>query len=220
MVNASVQELYGTLASTYQDYNVKQQTFTLIGGDPPGNTLAVGPGTQFSDFYLLRGVWFQANPGPGVRWVPLLRLASLLERHVYLGPNVSLYYGSVPSAFNLLGGNLEVLPPQSSAGVYMLTYVPTMPLLVGPNDDIAPYWLSTNGWDEFVVLGVAAKALIKEESIESANLLLQMQNGVRERILREAAPRDDNQPGQIADIQRARAWGLNGWNERGGGGWW
>ena len=229
MVNASVQELYGTLCSTYEDYNVKSVTFTLPGGDPPLNQIALGEANvpagyptslpQITDFYLMRALWWQASPAPSTRWVPLLKCAGFLERHRFLGPNVSLYYGSTPSAFLLYGTVLEVLPPASSGGTYMLLYVPQMPQLVGPNEDIAPYWLSVNGWDEYIVLDVAAKALIKEESIESANILLQQKQAVLQRVLKEAAPRDDGQPGMIQDVQRAQQWDLNGYGGRQGG-WW
>ncbi len=218
-INASVQELYGVLCSTYEDWNVKATTLTLTGGDPPANQVSLGQGNTITDFLTLRAVWWQAAPSPGVRWLPLRKCAGLLERHRYLGPNVSLIYGSSPSVYLLYGNVLEILPPQASGGVYQILYVPQMPLLVNPSDDIAPYWLSVNGWDEYVVLDAAAKALIKEESLETASLLLQQKEQLKARILNEAKPRDDGEAGRIQDVQNIRTWDFSG--SRGGDfGWW
>lgn len=220
LINSSVQELYALLTSTYEDYNCKRYQFTLAGGDPPGNVLLVGPGTSVPDFLFLRALWWQAQSGPGIRYLPITRLASMLERARYVGPSISLYYGQVPRVFDLFGQTLEVLPPISSAGTYMLTYVPTMPLLVNPTDTIDQYWLSVLGWDEYVVVDTAAKLLIKEESLDTANLLLQQKAALRARILTEAKPRDDSQPGQIADVEGARRnFGTMGWGSGGAGPW-
>ncbi len=219
MVNASVQELYGTLTSTYQDYNVKRFTFALAGGDPPLNTLLVGPSTQVPDFFQPRGLWWQLSPSPGVRWMRLARLANLLERSRFTTPLISLQYGQMPSAWDLRGNEIEILPPQASGGSYMLNYVPTMPRLLSPDATIDAQWLTINGWDEYVVLDVAAKALIKEESLETANLLLQQKEQLRQRILREAAPRDDSEPGQIADMLGSGPIGMGAWGAFGPFGW-
>jgi hypothetical protein len=220
LVNASVQELYATLTSTYEDYNCKRYQFTLLGGDPPGNVLNVGFGTSVPDFLFMRGLWWQAQTGPGIRYLPLTRLASMLERARYVGPSISLYYGQVTRVFDLYGNTLEVLPGISSAGTYMLTYVPSMPTLVNDSDTIDQYWLSTLGWDEYVVLDVASKLLIKEESLDTAQILTQQKGAIRDRIMREAKPRDDSQPGQIADVEGARRnFGTMGWGSGGAGPW-
>ena len=204
MINRSVQELYGVLTSTYQDFNVRRYPFTLAGGTS-GNFINVGQGTQVPDFLLVRGLWYQVNGGPPVRWKTLLRLNAFVERNMHIGPIISLLYGSVPDCWDLMGNQLEVLPDVSSAGQYLLSYVPIMPQLVQPGETIDQYWLAVNGWDEYVILDAAAKACIKEESLDTAQLLLQQKEQLRQRILREAQPRDDSGPGRIADVKRVRS---------------
>jgi hypothetical protein len=220
-VNGSAKELYGLLCSTYEDYNVSPYQFTLTGGDPPLNTLTLGPGSAVGDFYQARALWRQLTVTPQTRWARLKR-TNLVERNMYTGPTVSLLYGQMPMAWNLLGSALEVLPSASSAGQYLLYYVPAMPSLVQQTDSIDKYWLTINGWEEYVVLDAAAKALIKEESYEAAAVMLQQKSACRERILREAAPRDDSEPARIIDIKSVdRNYGLEGWGGPNGGwgGW-
>lgn len=221
-VNQSLQELYATLCQCNDDWNAVQYQFTLSGGDPPGNTLTIGPGTSVPNFYKPRGVWRMLTVTPSLRWAPLRRLANLIERNQYVGPTISLLYGQIPSAWNLYGNQLEILPPASSAGTYNLLYVPTLPTLVNPTDTIDQYWLTVNGWQEFVTYDVAGKALVKEESLDTAQICFAQAQQVKRRVIEEATPRDDSEPGQIGDVMRVREnFGLGGWGggNEGWGGW-
>ncbi|HZU84171.1 MAG TPA: hypothetical protein VE987_14680 [Polyangiaceae bacterium] len=219
-INKSAQELYGLLASTYQDYNVKSVAVTLPGGSQAGNSFQVGPNqTIASDFFQPRALWLQIGGSP-TPYVTIPRLESLNERNLYVFPNIVPVYGAIPSRWNILGSTIEILPPTVGGNQYVLWYVPALPTLSSDTDSIAQYWLSINGWDEYVTLDAAAKALIKEESLDTANLLLQQKMALRERILREAAPRDISQPQSIVDMNRIRnPWG--GWGAGGmpGPGW-
>ena len=208
-INSGAQELYGIITSTYQDYNAKQFPFTLAGG-ASGNTLLVGPGQTVGDFFMPRALWRQVmSNGASPYWATILRLNSLLERNMNIGPTVSPLYGQMPSYWNLVGNSFEVLPPDASAGTYLLTYVPRMPLMTNDTDTIAQYWLSVNAWDEYIVTYAARKSMLKEES--DAGALTQDLMALRERIIRECAPRDDSQPGKIADVKRVqRNYGFGG----------
>jgi hypothetical protein len=222
-VNDGVQELYGHLTGTYQDYNIKRFQFTLT-GTSAGNTVYLGPGPmpagavgqQVPDFFLPRGVWRQVmSQGASPYFATLPRLNSYFERNMHIGPSINPLYGQMAAYWDIMGNALEVLPPDASAGTYMLTYVPRMPLLVNDGDTIDPYWLSINGWDQYVRKYTAIQALVKEESLETAAYLRSELEVLRQRIIREAAPRDDSQPGKITDVKRVRAnYGFGG-----GGGW-
>jgi len=218
-VNSSVQELYGRLTSTYEDYNVKSYPVALVGGAQGQNQFTVGPGSGVPDFFQPRAFWLQIGGSP-TPYVTIPRLESLAERNLYTFPSVIPVYGAIPSRWNLLGNVIEVLPPSVAGSNYLLWYVPTMPKLVNPTDTIDQYWLTINGWDEYVVLDVAAKACLKEESLDTAQLLLMQKKDIGDRIMREAAPRDISQPRSITDMARVRnPWG--GWGAGGvaGGGW-
>jgi hypothetical protein len=218
-VNASVQELYGALTSTYEDYNVKSYAVTLVGGAQGLNQFQVGPGSGVPDFFQPRAFWLQIGGSP-TPYVTIPRLESFAERNIYTFPSIIPVYGAIPSRWNLMGSTIEVLPPSVAGSSYVLWYVPTMPQLVNPTDTIDQYWLTVNGWSEYVVLDVAAKACIKEESLDTAQLLLMQKKDVAARIMRESMPRDISQPKAIVDMARVRnPWG--GWTSGGiaGGGW-
>ncbi len=218
MVNASAQELYGLLTSTYEDYNVKSYVFALAGGSQANNTLAVGLGSAVADFFQPRAMWMQL-PGGSV-FVTIPRLESLMERNKFVFPAIVPVYGAIPSRWNLLGSNIEILPSNVGGATYTLWYVPTLPQLVNPTDTIDQYWLTVNGWQEYVITDVAAKACIKEESLDTASLLLQQKSALRERIVKEAMPRDVSQPRSIVDMQSVRnPWGGFGGMGMPGGGW-
>lgn len=229
-INKSAGELYGILTSLYEDYNVKSFTTTLAGGSQAGNSIVVGaaPGSVIADFFQPRGVWLQVG-STNAPYVTIPRLESFAERNLYTYPLVVPVYGSIPSRWDLRGSTLEILPQNVGGATYVFWYVPTLPTLVADGDSIDVYWLTVNGWDEYVVLDAAAKALVKEESLETAAFLLQQKEKLRVRIIQEAKPRDVSQPRSIADMSRMRqpfgdlgaGGGIGGWGfgEGGGGGW-
>lgn len=216
-IKASAGELYGILCTTYEDYNVKTYQFTLQGGSEAGNRLAVGPGSAVPDFFQPRYLWVVVQGSPQAPFFPVPRLESKMERHLFTYPAIVPIYGAIPSRWDLTGSTIEILPPTVSGNTYRLGYVPTLPPLVQDTDTIDSFWLTVNGWDEYIILDVAAKALIKEESLDTAQMLLQQKMDLRARILNEAKPRDISQPQAIVDMARVRnPW--NGWGT-GGPGW-
>lgn len=229
MANASLQELYACLTSTAEDYNIRNYDFSLVGGSTQNNTLQVGPATSVPDFFQPRALWLVIAGAPQTPFIPILRLESLMERHLFTTPNIVPVYGAIPARWNLLGSTIEVLPPTVGANAYRLWYVPVLPTFVsGAGTPLDPYWLTVHGWTEYAVLDVAAKALIKEESLDTAQLCLQMKGEIRTRILNEAKPRDVSQPQAIMDVSRVRnpwgGWGNGqpgfGWGDGFGGGNW
>lgn len=228
-VIGSLQELYGVLTSTYEDYNVKQYPFTLSGGSQANNSLNVGPNTAVPDFFQPRALWLQIAGSP-TPFVTIPRLESLQERNLYVFPNIVPIYGAIPSRWNLLGSQIEILPPNVGGASYVLWYVPTLPVFTDTGVTIDKYWLTVNGWQEYAILDAAAKALVREESLDTAQLLLQEKAQLQARILREAMPRDVSGPRAIVDMQRVRmhspwgpggyGWGGGGWGDGGGGACW
>ena len=213
MVNASVQELYAKLTSTNEDYNVQSYAFTLPGNGQ--NSIQVGPGTGVPNFFHPRALWGQFGVGSPSQYVTIPRLESFLERNFFTYPAIVPVYGAVASRWNLIGNMIEILPPGVSGASYLLWYVPTMPVLVNPTDTIDAYWLTVNGWQEYVIYDVAMKSLLKEESLDAAQIMNQLKNEIGMRILTEAKPRDISQPKSIVDMQRVRnPWG--GWGAYGG----
>lgn len=217
-INASAGELYRKLTALYEDYNVNVFNFTLQSGEPL-NALQVGLGSSVPDFDKLRKISVQVQTnGPTPVFVPVLRCGSLIERDRYTSPTLNIYYGNVASAYLFYGNVIEMLPPQSAAGNYRMWYVPRFQALVLDQDTIDGTWMATSGIDEYIVLGAAIKQLIKEESLDTASLLAQQQAQIGAELMKEFAPRDDNQPGKIAQVKRYRSgWPFPG--NDGGPGW-
>ena len=123
-----------------------------------------------------------------------------------------------------------------SGQVIRVHYVPLFTAL-GADSDVANF---LNGWDDYVVVGAALQAALKEESLETAALLQRERAEIEQRIEAEAENRDASGMGSTTDIRgRDTAWSpapyqsppvyrLNGsklwlaWQPRGGIGteWW
>jgi len=219
MVNASAAALYRLLTTSYEDYNVSSFDFTLAGGSP-GNTLTVGPSGTPTDFHKLRKLARLSSSGQGI-YTPVERCASLIEFDLLTAPVVSTYYGNVLVQYALYGATLEIRPAASAGATYRMLYVPVYAPLVDDDDTIDGQWLAQSGIDEWIVVDVARKAMIKEESLDTASLLYAEANDLKTAILKDLAPRDDNTPGRIVDAKRARAaFGPNGgWGGYGGFPW-
>ena len=224
--NRALQELYGVLTSTYEDYNVNAYDFTLAGGSITGNQLPVGPGTAVPDFFQPRALWLNSSGIGPTPFVTITRLPSLNEQNLYSFPSIVPLYGAVPSHWNLLGSNIQIIPVNITSLTYRLLYVPTLPQFTDTQQPLDKYWLTVNGWHEYAMIDVAIKALIKEESLDTAALLEQKKQAQLTRILKECCPRDVSEPRAIVDMKRVRfawpGWGAGniGWDTSGGDGNW
>jgi len=83
-----------------------------------------------------------------------------------------------------------------SAGgtVLNLHYIPAMPDLVSDTD----VFDGVNGYEEYIVVDAAIKALQKEES--DCSLLLAQKDALTKRISASASPRDAGKPEKITDV--------------------
>ncbi len=89
--------------------------------------------------------------------------------------------------------------PSSSAaiGTYRLWYYPLLTVLAGDSSAILA---TLEPWEEFIVLGAAAKCLAKEESDPSG--LLQERSAIAQRIGVLAQNRDMGMPDRIQDVNQ------------------
>lgn len=134
------------------------------------------------------------------------------------GTNTLFALPTSPAMFKLLGVDLQVQssslwvslkpftfqdrnrmglinsPVPMAGQVVRLWYVPALTALSGDSDvtvDIA------NGWEEYIVLDAAMKALAKEES--DVSVLMSRKGAIIERINAEAQNRDAGSPTRIVD---------------------
>lgn len=218
LVNGSAGALYRLLVSTYDDYNLSTYAFTLAGG-VGGNILQVGAGSGVPSFDKLRHISRVVSPvggGSSASYAPVLRADSLMEFDQLSVAGLVPYFGNLTQRvkYFLYGATIEIRPAASAAGSYLLYFVPAFQQLVADTDTIDGTWMATSGIDEYIVLDAAAKAMVKEESLDTAQMLMADRERVKVEILQQFAQRDDNQPGRIQDVKGARtgAWsGFGGW---------
>lgn len=206
LVNSSAAALYRIIGQTYEDYNVQQYPFTL-NGNIGGNTLQVGTGSGVPAFDKLRHISrivVASGQGGVATYAPVLRCDSLMEFDELSAPVLMPYYGSLTQRvkYMLMGQTIEIRPAASAGASYVLYYIPSYQKLVQDTDTIDSTFMNTNGADEYIVLDVAIKALVKEES--DPTLLMADRERVKAEILVQFAQRDDNMPGRIVDAKRAR----------------
>lgn len=211
-INQSIGDLYEKVTNTNQDYNITQEVFQVGSGDGY-NTLNL---LTIPDFWKPRKVdvfvqGFTQDPWKRLKKIPLD------EKQKYTNTLVAPLLQQ-PQIFGycVYGAHLEILPPASASGTYRLWYIPKAPTLVNDTDSIDGVWLSVNGWDEYVALDVAIKALQREES-DVSTLMMQKTERLAS-IVRSASSRDAGEPQKIIDVTGDR-YGYNDPNDHNGG-WW
>lgn len=188
MINASYAELYDLLVQTYEDYFITGPTaFTLVSGDEGVYSLP-------SDFYKLKGVdaggsgnWFELYP---FNWNTRNARNRNLSR---------VYTGDIDKTYRLIGSNLRIEPDDNATGSYQLWYIPSYTALVSDSDSIDSN-ITRNNWEEYIVIDVAMKMLVKEES-DIRPLTVEKQ-AMKRRIESAAGERDIDQPERVSDVNR------------------
>jgi hypothetical protein len=182
-INYAISELRDIITSKVgEDYFATSSVSTL---SSPAETIALP-----ADFYKL--LWVEVLVD-GQRYVKLNRF------EVSEQPNdlYSLVNPATELRYRLRANNIWLSPLSATGGkTIRLWYVPTPIALTGDNDTLEGY----NGWDEYVVILAARKALVKEEQdVSDLNSEIIMMN---KRIEEMAPNRDQAQPMRVYDNQR------------------
>lgn len=164
----SYTELYGLVAEVYgADYFVQTPS--------TGYTFTTDGINQFfalpADFFKLLGV--DVLYGSANQWIQL-KPFTFNNRNMYSGTNQA-----IPAAGQTV----------------RLFYVPTPPVL-DDEDDLLPV-LANNGWDEYIVIDAAMKAMAKEES--DVSVLAMRKQAFIKRLEDESNNRDAGNPNRIVD---------------------
>lgn len=186
-INYSISELRDALASKVgDDYFATSETISL------NNT---------TDVYALPALFYK------VLWVEILANDGYYYKMSRfeiseMNANANVVSFAVPEIRYRLRGDNIWLNPQSALGgrTIRVWYVPLLTELSADGDTVNGF----NGWDEFIVLKSARKALVKEEGnvadIDGELFLL------NQRIEAMAENRDQAQPMRIQDSERSREW--------------
>lgn len=199
-INNSAFELYDLLTTLYEDYYVTAPvTFSLDGSQTYALT------TVAPDFYKLVGVDLGLGAN-GTAWVTLKKF-DFVQRNRYIYPQLgTTVLGLFNPSYRLVGSTIMFIPTPASGQYIRLWYIPRMTQLLQDSDILD----GVNGWDEYVAVDAAIKALDKEESDTSALMAAKQQ--LIDRIQAAAMNRDAGMPDTISDTRSwASRWGGYGW---------
>lgn len=188
-INHSYQELYDLLVSVYaDDYHVATPyTFVTDGRVPSLYSLP-------PDMYKLLGV--DLTVSTATNGYLTLKKFSFADRNKYLYGNTPVsFYGFIDMRYRIVGSNLELVPQPTSNQQIQLWYVPKPTVLLADSDILD----GISGWDEYVIVDTAIKAMQKEES--DCSVLLLQKEALKKRIEGMAANRDAGMSETVTDVR-------------------
>lgn len=223
-INKSMFALFDILVTKYGDdfFLASPYTITTTGAKnyalPDGSVNFAASGVTPPAVYKMLGVDCGVAVGNNA-WVTLPRY-NWIDRNRFIYPQLQ---ANALGVFNLsyrqMGNQLYMIPNPSAGQFLQIWYVPIMTMLLRDTDMLS---FSISGWDEYVVVDAAIKALTKEESFDHAATLKEERAMLLERIETTAANRDIGQPNTISDTRSNTGFGEGGGfggNGSGMGGW-
>lgn len=212
-INKSAFELFDILTTKYgEDFFVASPyTISTTGAKnyalPDGSAAFAVGGVTPPAVYKMIGVDCGVAVGNNA-WVTLPRY-NWIDRNRFVYPQLQ---ANALGVFNLsyrqMGNQLYFIPNPSAGQYIQIWYVPIMTMLLQDTDMLG---FSISGWDEYVVIDAAIKALTKEESFDQAMALKSDKAAILDRIEVTAANRDTSMPNTVSDTR-----GNTGFYEGGG----
>lgn len=229
-INQSYFELYDLLVQKYgNEYYVAApvQFATTAQGGNAGNQFYPLPDGQTSflaqdgstfvppAIYKLLGVDLAIGGTNSNAWITLQKF-EFIARNNYLYPQLtSNLLGIAGLRYRMIGNNIEFIPQPAAGQFIQLWYIPRMTTLL-LDSDIAD---GVSGWNEYIAVDAAIKALQKEES--DVTVLMTQKAMLTDRIEAAAENRDAGAPEVISNTRRyTDLYGFGGPNGSGPfGGW-
>jgi hypothetical protein len=189
-INASAYELRDLLVNTYEDYYMATAHTFVTDGSSSQYALP-------SDFEKLLGV--DMGLGGGTTGYITLHKFDFIERNNYVFPQVtSQLLGVFNPRYRLMADNLFMIPTPSGGQTVRVWYIPRMSVMLQDTDVLD----GVSGWEEYVIVDAAIKALQKEESTEAVQVLMAQKQALIKRIEESAMNRDAGQPDTISPTRR------------------
>lgn len=239
-INQSATRLYDMLVGKYgDDYFVAPWLIINLTGQPmypipdgsnylstlgqDGQLYPNANGSPAPACYKLLGVdlnYGGSTTGPNAGWIPCARQNfSDRDKFTFIGQQSSLY-NAFQMSYREMGNMIEVYPVNSNTTMRW-RYVPIMTQLL-QDIDMMPF--SISGWSELVIVDVAIKALVQEESFDEAAAFSTERQDLINRINAIAPNRDAGQPNTVSNTRGQMGdpsfnnWGGAGGFGFGGGG--
>lgn len=213
-INYSYQELYDLLIASFgQEYFVASPyQFSTDGRYPAIYALP-------SNFYKLMGIDLGIASSNNA-WLTL-RAFPFLERNRYIYGNTPVsFLGVLSIKYRLIGKSrinqldqIEFVPTPAANQQLQVWYVPRCQQLLADSDILD----GVSGWDEYVIVDAAIKAMQKEES--DTSVLMLQKEALKKRIEAMADKRDIGMPEGVSDVRRLDGyyWGSS-WSDGPSGG--
>lgn len=182
-INMELAALWDALIASHEDYCIYRRFIDVV-ADVEDYSLP-------EDFYKFRKVFPIAS---GKRCDALKRF-DLKDLGAADSLSAILTSPIEETKYKITGNRLWLHPTPTSAARLELWYVPQFKLLEN-SDDLIPLQFP-NGWEEYIIEGVAARMLEKEESDSSP--MRRQQEKALQRILVLAEDRDVGEPHQMQD---------------------
>lgn len=207
-INQSYYELYDLLITVYEDYYVAPRVLFNFTGNTQLYDLPNGQNySQAPALYKLYGVDLGLDSSQNAYFT--LKKFDFISRNQYVYPQLtSTLLGVFNLRYRLVGGKIMFIPIPSASQPCGLWYFPRLTTLLADNDIMD----TISGWDEYVIVDAAIKALQKEES--DVSVLMAQKEALRQRIQDSAMNRDAGQADKISNTRSVGdRWGFDG------GGW-
>lgn len=201
-LNEALSSLHDILVMEYRDYYREKLEIPIVAGteeyDLPNGTNYAGA----KGFYK----------GLGVYWKDDQYLYELDP--FMMGENTTSIWALSYAAgvaigrtlmYRFIGSRLAFTPIPTETGTVQLWYIPQSDRMT--EDDHGIDFPVVNGWEEYVILEAAMKALEKQESFEQAEALDRQLERMRDRIKVAAQQRDGARPQRIRDVRKSRWFG-------------
>jgi hypothetical protein len=190
-INNSWYELYDLLIGAYgNDYYASTQTINVVSG---AKAYAVG-----ATHYKTLGVDYVVST---TEKYPLNRY-TLRDRNRRNDAYVRRSY-QPDYEYRLTGGNIEIMPVPNSSFTLEHIFIPVAVALSSDGDTID----GVNGFEEYIVVDAAIKALQKEES--DVSVLLQQKAYLKQRLEQMAEDRNAGDPERATDV--SNYFGVDGY---------
>ena len=190
LVNQEAAELHDLMVSRYEDqFTTVTGSITVVSGADTIDLTNTANFPAAAPFYKLRGV----DRNDGGEWLEVEPF-DFNERNRKVAA----------SFYRVVGQNIHLTPTDNAAGVYRVWYVPGyVDKTTGQSIDFPQNWYA------FVIFGVAARLLEKEESESAAKM--QRKEMARAHIFAMASNRDAT--GRASRIMDVRRWRVDdgGW---------
>lgn len=208
-LNSVAGELYDILTSTSEDFQVNSVDVTLASSDILAGTNFIPMPTGMNKLRGLDRLF-------GGTWLTCYR-HEMSSRNAWSWPSYNPPIGWITTWYRLQGSNIYLVPPQTAAGQYRVWFVPDYVTLTLVDD--LPSYMATSSWYEFIVSGVAAMVLTKQDLDPSVFMAAKASQQLR--IIDAATPRDTGGVRRAVDtrsMQRNQGWGGS-WGFGNGGEW-